>query len=103
MVNAKQIREQVDISSADDKTKTLMNETLTSYRDAIIKMSPQKPAEIAELVKKVLLLKNPHFRYQPHATYRHKEMTTKIKDMNGDGIMGLFEKNMKKTNFQATE
>lgn len=87
--NAKERREEVDLSTIDDKTQALMKETLMAYYQAIINIF-QKPSELAELVKKVLLLKNPHFRYQPHPTYRQKEMTTKLKDMNGDGIMELF-------------
>ncbi|KAK3749952.1 hypothetical protein QZH41_013862 [Actinostola sp. cb2023] len=90
-VNSKALREEVDISSTDDKTKSLLKETLQDYYRTITTLN-QTAADIAELVKKVLLLKNPQFRYQPNDKYRQKELASKLSDRTGNAIMGLFSK-----------
>ena len=90
--NAKSFREDIDISSADDKTKSLLKETLQSYYESFTNFN-QPASDIAEAVKKALLLKNPNFRYQTNTkAYRQKESASKISDPTGNAIMELFSK-----------
>ena len=89
-VKAKEVREDIDISSTDDQTKSLLTTYLQSYYH-FYKTVSESPSDVAEAVKKALLLKKPHLRYQTNKKYRQQDIATKVADTTGDKIVKLLD------------
>ena len=90
--NAKLLREGIDTSTTDEKTQALMQAALKEMYRTVTSAS-QTAEELATIVKRVVLSRAPHLRYQTlHSQYGPGEVQAKFSDPTGDEAIELMEK-----------
>ena len=81
--NAKAVRENIDMSGADEKTQEILKSALKVMYDSYSNRS-QTADEVAEFIKDVILCETPHVRYQTNPRYGVDEVGAKLADPTGD-------------------
>ena len=82
---AAELREKLDFSEADDRTKQLLKEALLKVHDDF-KTKLQSAEEVAGMIKSVLQAHKPHFRYLTNDKFAPSVFDAKFADMSGDGV-----------------
>ena len=75
---------------ADQKSMELM-ETLGGKMQQLFD-TLQKPEELAEIVKKMILSEKPNLRYQSNAKFNPDEVKAKLADPTGNDLVEMLKK-----------
>ena len=86
--NARALRENIDISGADEKTQEILKSAIKVMYGYHSNVS-QTADEVAEFIKDVILCETPHVRYQTNPRYGVDEVGAKLADPTGDKSVEL--------------
>ena len=80
-----ELREKLDFSQADDRTKQLLEEVFLRLHNDW-KTERQSAEEVAGMIKSILQAHKPHFRYLTNDKLARSVLDAKFVDMSGDGV-----------------